>query len=66
MIRKFYFPFFIFTVIISSEIFGNMSKERALELIAKEKKEKTGTLFFFNLKLTEIPEEILELKHLIS
>jgi Leucine-rich repeat (LRR) protein len=36
----------------------------ALERIAKEKIEKNGRLNLFNLKLTEIPKEILELEHL--
>jgi len=38
----------------------------ALERIAKEKIEKNGRLNLFNLKLTEIPKEILELEHLTS
>ncbi len=41
-----------------------MSYEKALELIKKEKKEKSGKLHFYNFNLKELPNELFELEHL--
>ena len=41
-----------------------MASSEVLQLIAKEKKEETGSLNLWNKELTELPKELLELTHL--